>query len=138
MKLALRKLPGWCWQGLALALSLAGSSVLAQGTIVHVQLSTPNPDPNFPWDFQGMRLTGLNPQSYNLDFDGDGTAEYVIYASGPNSTRGFEMWGGGSESRVELPSDRNVVCCRDELGRRDWAEPDASSVRVVSNTVLSV
>ena len=99
MKLALRKLPGWRWQGLALALSLAGSSVLAQGTIVHVQLSTPNPDPNFPWDFQGMRLMGLYPQSYNLDFDGDGTAEYVIYASGPLSTRGFEIWGLG-QNRV--------------------------------------
>jgi len=99
MKLALRKLPGWRWQGLALALSLAGSSVLAQGTIVHVQLSTPNPDPNFPWDFQGMRLIGLHPQSYNLDFDGDGTAEFVVYASGPLSTRGFTIWGLG-QNRV--------------------------------------
>jgi hypothetical protein len=90
---------GWRWLGLALALVLAHSTALAQGTIVHVQLSTPNPDPNFPWDYQGMRLMGLNPQSYNLDFNGDGTAEFVIYASGPNSTRGFEMWGLG-QNRV--------------------------------------
>ncbi len=46
-----------------------------------------------------MRLNGLNPQSYNLDFNGDGAAEFVIYASGPLSTRGFTMWGLG-QNRV--------------------------------------
>ena len=99
MKPALHILSGWRWLVLALALSLARFPMLAQGTIVHVQLSTPNPDPNFPWDYQGMRLLGLNPQSYDLDFDGDGTAEFVVYASGPRSTRGFEIWGLG-QNRV--------------------------------------
>ena len=46
-----------------------------------------------------MRLNGLYPQSYNLDFNSDGTAEFVIYASGPLSTRGFTMWGLG-QNRV--------------------------------------
>ncbi|HPY31818.1 MAG TPA: PEP-CTERM sorting domain-containing protein [Verrucomicrobiota bacterium] len=95
----LHRIWGWRWVGLALALVFGSSPAFAQGTIVHVQLSTPNPDPNFPWDYQGMRLMGLNPQSYTLDFNGDGTAEFVIYASGPLSTRGFEIWGLG-QNRV--------------------------------------
>ncbi|MGC8988837.1 MAG: hypothetical protein ACP5MD_01815, partial [Verrucomicrobiia bacterium] len=99
MKAMLRKIWGWRWLGLALALVPAGPPAVAQGTIVHVQLSTPNPDPNFPWDFQGMRLMGLNPQSYNLDFNGDGMPEFVICASGPRSTRGFTIWGLG-QNRV--------------------------------------
>jgi len=93
VKLALRILSGWRWLVLALALILARSPLLAQGTIVHVQLSTPNPDPSFPWDFEGMRLLGLNSQTYNLDFNGDGTAEFVIRAAGPRSTSGFAIWG---------------------------------------------
>lgn len=95
----LHRISGWRWPGLALALVLAHLSALAQGTIAYTRLSTPNPDPNFPWDYQGMRLNGLYPQSYNLDFNRDGTAEFVIYASGPLSTRGFTMWGLG-QNRV--------------------------------------
>ncbi len=99
MKLSLHKLLGLCWLMMVIAFSIVGSPAFAQGTIAHVQLHTPNPDPAFPWDFEGMRLMGGYPQTYNLDFNNDGTPEFVIYASGPNSTRGFGIWGLG-QNRV--------------------------------------
>lgn len=74
-------------------LLLGGSSAWGQGTIAYVRLSTPNPDPNFPWDFEGMRLSG--GKSYNLDLNNDGVPDYVIDASGPNSTRGFGIYAQG-------------------------------------------
>jgi hypothetical protein len=93
-----------------LAFLLAAASAIAQGTIVYNRLNTPNPDPNFPWDFEGMRLNGLFPQSYNLDLNGDGNADYVILASGPLSTAGFYIYGvGGNGVWANQPFDSRWV-----------------------------
>jgi hypothetical protein len=77
------------WLGLLLLLLLP-SAAWTQGTIVHRQLSTPNPDPNFPWDFQGLRLlSGFDPIYYQMDLNGDGTAEYQF----DSSISGFHVTG---------------------------------------------
>jgi hypothetical protein len=79
----------WRWLVLPL-LALLPLCAQAQGTIVHRQLSTPNPDPNFPWDFQGLRLlSGFDPIYYDMDLNGDGRAEYRF----DSSISGFHFTG---------------------------------------------
>lgn len=89
---------GWLGLALASALALASPSVIAQPTVDYARLSTPNPDPNFPWDFQGMRLMRTVPQSYGLDFNNDGTLEYIIRASGFSSPHSFGIYAQGQNS----------------------------------------
>lgn len=102
MKTVFTFFEGWRTFALAFALVLPGSLALGQSTINYVPLSTPNPDPNFPWDFQGMRLSG--GRSYNLDFNNDGTPEYIIRASGNNSPHSFSIYAQGENSIWVLPT----------------------------------
>jgi hypothetical protein len=82
----------WRWLVLPL-LALLPLCAQAQGTIVHRQLSTPNPDPNFPWDFQGLRLlSGFDPIYYDMDLNGDGSPEYR-FGSANASLGGFSIQG---------------------------------------------
>jgi len=74
-----------------------------QGTIVHRQLSTPNPDPNFPWDFQGLRHWTLESSYFDLDFDSNGVTDYTFH-SGQFSTRGFSIFGYGNNAVFSLSS----------------------------------
>jgi len=90
------------WLGLAFFAMLplcAG----AQGTIVHRQLSTPNPDPNFPWDAQGLRLWTLESSYFYLDLDRNGVTDFTFH-SGQFSTRGFSMFGSSQNAVFSLPS----------------------------------
>jgi hypothetical protein len=112
-----RHTAGWRQQWLALPLLcllplLAG----AQGTIVHVQLSTPNPDPNFPWDAQGLRLwTEFTTSSYALDVNGDGNSEFTL-SSGPASYGGFAISAVAGNSVLSLRSlDTTFVVPLDSL-----------------------
>ncbi|OQC73822.1 MAG: hypothetical protein BWX45_00274 [Deltaproteobacteria bacterium ADurb.Bin002] len=80
------------------ALWMLALSAAAQGTIVHTQLSTPNPDPNFPWDFEGLRLlSAFDPVYYEMDINGDGTTEFT-FVSANASSGGFAILAGSDNA----------------------------------------
>ncbi len=84
-----------------LSLWLLPVAAAAQG-IVHVQLSTPNPDPNFPWDAQGLRLlSGGEPRTYNMDMNGDGITEFT-FSSANFSLGGFSIIGSGQNAVIAI------------------------------------
>jgi hypothetical protein len=91
------------WLGLLLLLLLP-SAAWTQGTIIHRQLSTPNPDPNFPWDFQGLRLlSGFDPIYYGMDLNGDSVAEFT-FVSGNASAGGFAILAAPNNAVMSLRS----------------------------------
>jgi len=86
------------------ALWMLALSVAAQGTIVHTQLSTPNPDPNFPWDFEGLRLlSAFDPVYHQMDMNGDGTAEFT-FMSANASSGGFAILAGPDNAVMSFRS----------------------------------
>ena len=95
----------WRWLRLAPAVYLmfGAKGTLAQATIPVVHLSTPNPDPNFRWDHEGMRLiSSADPISLQIDLDGDGDTDYTVVAGG-RSSRGFTICGSGQNCVLGFP-----------------------------------
>ena len=86
---------------LILFLWLQPAGTLAQGTIRYVPLTTPNP--YYPLDYQALRIYGgLSLDSYDLDFDGDGSPEYTFQAS---LGSGFVMLGRNDNKLSMYPLD---------------------------------
>lgn len=110
------------WLGLLLLLLLP-SAAWAQDTIVHRQLSTPNPDPNFPWDAQGLRLlSAFDPIYYQMDFNGDGSPEYT-FSSANASEGGFSILGASGAAVFSLSSLDSHFVVPLASGSVIWADP---------------
>jgi hypothetical protein len=72
----------------------------AQGSFIYQHYYTANPDPNFPWDYEGQRVLMFGPVSMTIDLNQDGTADYLIGTDGAQGGRGFFIHGLADENRV--------------------------------------
>lgn len=132
------------WLGLLLLLVLP-SAAWAQGTIVHRQLSTPNPDPNFPWDAQGLRLlSGFDPIFYQMDMNGDGSPEYT-FSSANASLGGFSIQGATGNAVLSylslnaafvVPLD-SLSPIRADPGGFDWTRHGSRSEGMVPDSTFT-
>jgi hypothetical protein len=93
---------GWHQWGLMLALAVVWQT-WANAAISYVRLSTPNPDPYFPWDFRGLRLlSGDQPMTYDMDLNQDGVTDYV-FKTANFSFGGFSIAATGSNAVYAVP-----------------------------------
>jgi hypothetical protein len=78
----------------------SAAAVLGQGTLLYQRYYTPNPDPNFPWDFEGQRVLSFGPTSTTIDLNQDGVADYWIGTDGAQGGRGFIIHGLSLQNKV--------------------------------------
>jgi hypothetical protein len=107
--------------------------VCGQGTLVYQRYCTPNPDPNFPWDYEGRRVLSLYPTSMTIDINQDGTPDYLIGTGGAQSTSGFyiyglqqanKVWGASPfDSQWAVALTAGEVIGDDGHPSHDWFEP---------------
>jgi hypothetical protein len=118
------------WPRLMPALALAWTMALSasgQGTLIYQRYSTANPDPNFPWDFEGQRVLSLYPASMTIDLNQDGVADYLIGTGGGQSTSGFYIYGLQQANKVwghQIVVSQYAVA----LASGDFIGADGSSV----------
>lgn len=137
---------GQHWRWLVLPLfALLPLCAAAQGTIVHRQLSTPNPDPNFPWDAQGLRLlSAFDPIYYHMDLNADGSPEYT-FSSANASKGGFSIQGAtGNAVLSYLSLNAAFVVPLDSLslvgadpGGFDWTRHGSPSDGLVPSSTFT-
>lgn len=120
---------------------LSGSAVFlltfcahGQGTFLYQRYYTTNPDPDFPWDYQGQRVLMFGPTSMTIDLNQDGAADYWIGTDGAQGGRGFIIYGLSSDNRVMSlrPFDSVWAVALQEgdliseslTGGRYWSDPN--------------